>query len=143
MLPRWARWLPGVWVGMLLCIALIAAPSVFAVLPAAQAGTVVSRIFVQEAWLSLTLAAILLLAQRRPPPRGLFSVRRVRPSAAALLWATVLCTLVGSFAVPWWMPQARAGQGLFSFGQLHAASTVLFGLKTLLVLVLAWRASAA
>ena len=31
---------------------------------------------------------------------------------------------------------------MLSFGQLHLVSTVFYGLKTVLVLVLAWRAAA-
>jgi hypothetical protein len=39
------------------------------------------------------------------------------------------------------LPAARAGQGTFDFAQLHLFSTVCYGLKTLIVLRLAWRAS--
>jgi len=141
MLPRWIRWLPGAWFGLLLGIGLIAAPSLFAVLPAADAGRVASRIFMHEAWLSLAFAAVLLLALRRPHQRGLFAERRTTFGDAALLWAAAACTLLGYFAVAALMPAAREGQGLFSFGQLHGLSTVLFGIKALLVLVLAWRAT--
>ena len=70
---RWRRLLPGLWAGVLLCIAAIAAPAAFAALPSAEAGQVVARLFVREAWLSLGVAALLLwLAWRaasvsRPP----------------------------------------------------------------------------
>ena len=67
---RWRRLLPGLWAGVLLCIALIATPAIFAALPSADAGKVVSRIFVQEAWLSLALAGVLLLLDRNPAPIG-------------------------------------------------------------------------
>ncbi len=143
MLPRWVRWLPGAWLGLLLGIGLIAAPSLFAVLPAADAGRVAARMFMHEAWLSLAFAAVLLLALRRPHQRGLFAARRTNFGDAALLWATAACTLLGYFAVAALMPAAREGQGLFSFGQLHGASAVFFGIKALLVLVLAWRAAGA
>ncbi len=59
-----------------------------------------------------------------------------------MLWGTVGCTLLGYFAVQALMPAARAGQGVLSFGQLHLISTAFYGLKTLLVLGLAWRAAA-
>ena len=84
---------------------------------------------------------MLLLALRRPHQRGLFAARRTNLGDAALLWATAGCTLLGYFAVAALLPAAREGQGLFSFGQLHGASAVLFGFKALLVLVLAWRAT--
>jgi hypothetical protein len=143
MTARWARVLPGLWAGLLLCIALIATPAVFAVLPAADAGPVVARIFVQEAGLSLVLAAALLLAERRRRTQLFDPARRAGAGNKALLWATVLCTLVGYFAVQWLLPSARAGQGPLSFGQLHGVSVVCYGIKTLAVLVLAWRAASA
>lgn len=134
MLQRTWRLLPGLWAGVLLCIAALAAPAAFAVLPAADAGKVVGYIFAREGWFSLLLAVVLLLGSGRasPPGRG----------AGALLWGTVVCTLLGGFAVQAAMPAARAGQGMLSFGQLHLVSTVFYGLKTVLVLVLAWRAAA-
>ena len=58
---------------------------------------------------------------------------------ALLLWGTVACTLLGYFAIQPLMPAARGGQGVLSFGQLHLISTLFYGLKTALVLVLAWR----
>ena len=57
---RLRRLLPALWAGVLLCIALIATPVPFALLDRADAGRVVGRIFVQEAWLSLVLAVGLL-----------------------------------------------------------------------------------
>ncbi len=143
MTARWARVLPGLWAGLLLCIALIATPAVFALLPRADAGTVVSRIFAHEAWLSLVLAGLLLLSERTRRTRMFEPPQGAAAGNKPLLWGTVLCTLLGYFAVHGLMPAARAGQGPFSFGQLHAVSTAFYGLKTLLVLVLAWRASAA
>jgi hypothetical protein len=138
---RWQHILPGVWAGLLLCIALVAAPATFAVLSGAEAGRVVSRIFVQEAWISLALAATLLMLERAgaAADRAFGSQPAIRNSS--LLWGTVVCTLLGYFAVQSLMPAARAGQGVFSFGQLHLVSTVFYGLKVVLVMVLAWRAA--
>ncbi len=134
MAERWRRMLPGLWAGLLLCIAGIAAPATFAALPSADAGQVVSRIFIREAWISLLLAALLLaLEWRRPALPGL--------SNLALVWATLVCTLLGYFAMQALMPAARLGQGALSFGQLHLISTVFYGIKTLAVLLLAWRAA--
>jgi Domain of unknown function (DUF4149) len=138
MKQRWRRILPGLWAGLLLCIALVAAPATFAVLPAAEAGRVVSRIFVQEAWISLALAAVLLMVEHADAT-GSSDRSGVRNDR--LLWGTGLCTLLGYFAVQALMPAARAGQGVFSFGQLHLISTVLYGLKTVMVLTVAWRAT--
>ena len=131
MLLRVRRLLPALWAGVLICIAAIAAPAAFANLDAADAGRVVSHVFVREAWSSLLLAALLLLLERRHGAPG-----RVN---AALLWGTIACTLLGYFAIQPLMPAARAGQGALSFGQLHLISTLFYGLKTVLVLALAWR----
>ena len=136
MAERWRRLLPGLWAGLLLCIAGLAAPAVFAALASADAGQVVSRIFVREAWLSLGLAVVLLGLEWRQPLRpGLGNV--------PLLWVTVACTLLGYFVVQALMPAARMRQGALSFGQLHLISTVFYAIKTLAVLLLAWRAAGA
>jgi hypothetical protein len=130
MLPRVRRLLPAVWAGVLICIAALAAPAAFANLAVADAGRVVGHIFVREAWLSLALAALLLGLERLHGAPG--------RTNALLLWGTVACTLLGYFAIQPLMPAARAGQGVLSFGQLHLVSTLFYGLKTALVLVLAW-----
>jgi len=127
MLPRVRCLLPALWAGVLICIAALAAPAAFASLALPDAGRVVSYMFVREAWFSLVLAALLLLVERS---------ERVN---ALLLWGTVACTLLGYFAIQPLMPAARAGQGVLSFGQLHLISTLFYGLKTVLVLALAWR----
>ena len=132
---RALRLLPGLWAGVLLCIAALAAPAAFAVLPSADAGRVVGHVFVREAWLSLLLAALLLLGRSRLPAAP------GRIGNAALLWGTLACTLLGYFAVQWLLPAARAGQGVLSFGRLHLISTAFYALKTALVLWLAWRAA--
>jgi hypothetical protein len=131
MLPHLRRLLPALWAGVLICIAALAAPAAFANLAVADAGRVVGHIFVREAWLSLALAALLLGLERLHGATG--------RTNALLLWGTVVCTLLGYFAIQPLMPAARAGQGVLSFGQLHLISTLFYGLKAALVLVLAWR----
>lgn len=142
MAERLRRLLPAVWAGLLLCVALIATPAPFATLSAPEAGRVVGRIFGQEAWVSLALAFWLIAAERR----------RARDAAEAragsvlspellLLFGTVFCTVAGYFGLQPLMPAARSGSGPLSFGQLHAISVLFFGVKTLLVLALAWRAA--
>jgi hypothetical protein len=56
-----------------------------------------------------------------------------------LLLGTVFCTVAGYHAVQPLMEAARAGQGRWSFGALHAISSAFFALKGLLVVALAWR----
>ena len=117
---------------MLLCIALIATPAAFATLSSADAGRVVGRIFANEAFTSLTLALLLIALERRRSQQAI-SVN------VLLLLGTAFCTVAGYFAVQPLMAAARAGQGTFSFGTLHAISLGFFAFKGLLVLSLAWR----
>jgi hypothetical protein len=130
----------GVWAGVLVCIGAIAAPAAFAVLARQDAGHLVSRMFMVEAYLSLALAMLLFFIERR----------RTRDAAEAgtgshvsanllLLLVTLFCTVAGYFAIEPMMATARLGQGPWSYGALHAASASLFVLKGLLVLLLAWR----
>jgi len=56
-----------------------------------------------------------------------------------LVLGALFCTVAGYFALQPMMAAARAGQGSLSFGALHGISAGLFGLKALLVAVLAWR----
>ena len=135
-LERLRRLLPGCWAGALLCLALIAAPAIFALLERADAGRVVSRIFLHEAWLSLVLGLVLLVLERLRASRGLNSAM----SAEILLTlGTMFCTLAGYFAVQPFMTAARAGESALSFGQLHAIRALFFGSKILLLGALAWR----
>jgi Domain of unknown function (DUF4149) len=137
---RVAALVAGLWAGALLCIALIGTPAPFATLAPQDAGRVVSHIFLREAYLSLALAVLLFWFERR----------RSRQAAAAgagsvlsveinLLLGTLFCTVAGYFALQPMMAAARAGQGNLSFGALHAISLGFYGLKTILVVALAWR----
>lgn len=142
MVERLRRLIPGLWVGLLLCIAAIAAPAVFATLDRADAGRVVGRIFVVEAWSSLGLAVLLLAIERaRALSRSEAGEGSVLSAEMLLLLGAVFCTVAGYFGIQPMMPAARVGQGTFSFGQLHAISSAFFGVKLLLLSVLAWRAS--
>lgn len=135
---RLRRLIPGLWAGVLLCIALIATPAPFATLATADAGRVVARIFAQEAPLSLVLAVLVVLLERR--------VASSRPGAPAmhagvlLALGALFCTVAGYYGLQPMMAAARQGQGALSFGQLHAISFGLFGAKMLMVLALAVRA---
>lgn len=135
-LSRLRAMLAGLWAGALLCIGLIAAPTAFAVLERAQAGQVVARLFAQEANLSLAMALLLMLIERRlarDSGAGPISLGLLAPAGA------LFCTVAGYHALQPLMEAARAGQGSWSFLTLHAVSLGFFGAKILLVLTLAWR----
>jgi hypothetical protein len=142
-IERLRRLLPGVWAGLLLCIAAIAAPAAFAMLDRPNAGRVVGWIFQREAWTSLLLAVLLLLVER---PRARAAAEAGHGSVLStemlLLLGSLFCTVAGHFALLPLMDAARAGQGPLSFGQLHFISVGFFGAKLLCVAVLAWRTTA-
>ena len=142
MVERLRRLIPGLWAGLLLCLAGIAAPAAFAMLERVDAGRVVGRLFAVEAWTSLVLAMGLLAIERgRALGRAEASAGSVLSAEMLLVLGTVFCTVAGYFAIQPLTAAARAGQGAFSFGQLHAISSVFFGLKIVLLAVLAWRAT--
>jgi len=130
----------AVWAGIILCIGAIAAPAAFAAVVPPDAGRVVGRMLAVEAYLSLALAIMLFAIERgqgrRDAARGAGSAFSVN---LVLVLGTLFCTVAGYFAIVPMMAAARAGQGAWSFGALHAASSMLFVLKGLLVLALAWR----
>lgn len=137
------RLLPGVWLGLLLGVALLATPAPFAMLDRASAGRVVGWIFAREAPTSLALSVLLLMLERRHAldawqagrARSQFSM----PMVGALV--ALACTIVGYYVLQPMMEQARAGQAALTFGQLHGLSFGLFGVKILAVAALAWAAA--
>jgi len=141
---RCAAVLAGLWAGVLLCIAAITAPSAFATLAAPDAGRFVSRVFMQEAYLSLGAAIVLFVIERqRARDAAEAGAGSVFSANLVILLGTLFCTVAGYFAVQPMMDAARAGTGKMSFGTLHAVSLGFFVLKGLLVLALAWRLSSA
>jgi hypothetical protein len=124
--------LPPLWAGMVLCIALLAAPAPFAVLSSADAGRVAARLFSGEAYASLAAALVFVMLERRLGGSAL-------GGNTMLALGALFCTVAGQFAVQPLLAAARAGEGFFSFGALHAGSVALFAVKAVLLLVLAWR----
>ena len=139
---RWATLLAGLWAGVLACIGALAAPAAFAVLASADAGRVVARMLLFEAYLSLAMVCVLFaIARTRSHRAAAAGMGSVFSTNLVLLLGTLFCTVAGHFAVQPMMAAARLGQGPWSFGALHAASGGFFVLKGLLVLALAWRFS--
>ena len=134
--------LPGLWAGLLLTVAGLATPAPFALLAQADAGRVVARMLSQEAHVSLVLGAVLLLLERFATRQSASAGHGRQFTPAMLLTLGALfCTVAGYFALQPLMAAAKAGQGLFSFGQLHALSAAFYLVKLALVLTLAWRAA--
>ena len=137
------RLLPGLWFGVLLAIALIATPAANGALDKASFGAVARAIFAREAPLSLVLGVVLLMIERRDAlARHLAGGGSQFSSAMALALGALLCTVAGYYALEPLMEQARAGIATpLTFLQLHAISLAFFGVKGLLVLALAWKAT--
>jgi hypothetical protein len=141
---RLRRLLPAAWLGLLACIAFVAAPASFAVIARADAGRVNGRIFQIEAWVSIGAALLLWLLERARARRAAAAGQgSVFSTEMVLLLGTLLATFAAAFGVQPMIEAARSGQAMpLGFGALHAISVGLFGLKLLLVAVLAWRAAA-
>ena len=139
-LDRARTLLAGLWAGWLLCVAALATPAAFAMLPQSDAGRVVGRMLAQEAYTALVFGVLLLVLERLSARRAVAEGQGSQFSLGmALALGALFCTVAGYFALQPMMVAARAGQGALSFGQLHAISAGFYVVKLLLVLVLAWR----
>jgi len=143
-LRRAAALLAGLWAGVVLCIGVIGAPASFAKAPRDIAGQVAGQMFAHEAYVSLGVALVLLMVIRRSSRADVEAGKGSVLSANVLLvLGALFCTVLGYFALQPMIVASKAGQGALSFGALHGISAAFFVLKGLLVLVLAWRLSAA
>lgn len=110
-----------------------------------MAGLLVGRLFAREAALSLMLSVLFVMALRKLSEHTAQDADELRALGTdPRLWATLgvmLCTLLGYYALQPMMAAARLGQGTLSFGTLHGISVGFFGLKILLLSMLAWRLS--
>lgn len=140
LLPRARALLAALWAGELLCIAVIAAPSAFAVLERPQAGILVGRLFELDAQLGLVCGLLLVMMERRLQ-REAGEGGRVLSAGLLLPLTALLCVVAGYYGLQPLMDAARSGHGAVSFGALHGVSMLFFAVKLLAVLVLAWRAS--
>lgn len=137
------RLLPGIWFGLLLAIALIATPAASNALDKASFGAVARAIFAREAPTSLFLGVLILVIERRDALARHLATGGTQFSTEMLLAAGALfCTVAGYYGLLPALEQARLGGTTpLSFLQLHALSLAFFGLKGLLVLALAWKAT--
>lgn len=140
---RLRRLLPAAWLGLLLTVGALVAPTSFALLARADAGRLNGRLFERETWVSLALALLLWFLERararRAAAQGQGSVLNTE---MVLLLAVLLVTLMAGFGLQPMMEAARGGAATpLGFGAMHALSVGLYALKLLLVAVLAWRAA--
>jgi hypothetical protein len=140
---RLRRILPGIWFGVLLAIALIAAPAASNSLDKPSFGAVARAIFAREAPTSLVLGVLILVIERRDALARHLATGASQFSTEMLLAAGALfCTVAGYYGLLPALEQARGGAATgLTFLQLHALSLAFFGAKGLMVLALAWRAA--
>lgn len=138
MLQRLASVLASLWLGLVATLALVAAPTLFAMLDRPLAGRLAGQMFRIEAHAALAFALILFGIERLRRRR---SGQVAAPSAELLLIAGALfCTVLGYFGLQPMMEAAKAGEpARLGFGALHALSTLFFAVKGLLLLALVWR----
>ncbi len=130
--------LPGLWAGLLLTVALVATPALFALLQPADAGRVAGRILAHEAYASLALGAVLLGLERVGAKQRFDAGTGSQFSLGMALAAGALfCTVAGYFGLQPMMAAAKAGQGPLTFGQLHAVSAAFYVAKTGVVVTMA------
>lgn len=137
--------LSAMWGGLLLAVGGLAAPSLFVVLDRQAAGTGAGQIFQMEARVSLAVAIVLFVLERRRVRDLIEEGRGTSAMSATLLMAlgALFLTVFGGFVLHPLIQAAKAGQpSALSFGALHGISAALYWAKTVLVLVLAWRLSA-
>ena len=137
------RLLPGLWFGVLLAIALIATPAASMSLDKASFGAVARAIFAREAPTSLIFGVLILVIERRDALARHLATGVTQFSTEMLLATGALfCTVAGYYGLLPALEQARlGGPTQLTFLQLHALSLAFFGVKGLLVLALAWKAT--
>lgn len=143
---RLFRLIAMLWVGSLVSVGYLAAPTLFASLDRARAGTVAASLFHTQALIGIGAGIVLLAFANRFIKRG----DRAYRVARWLIGAMLLCVLVGHFALQPFMNELRiaaqhvgtdVGRSAYAarFGVLHGVSSAIYLLQSLLGLVLIWR----
>lgn len=144
-LQRFQSWLAAVWAGIMFAVGGLAAPSLFMVLERQLAGQAAGRIFTLEAKLSLGLAMVLFVIERRRV-RDLAEsgqTTTVMTGNLLIILGALFLAIFGEFVLHPMIEAAKAGQATpLSFGALHGVSSLLYWLRAVLVGCLAWRLTA-
>ena len=137
----------GMWVGSILAVGYLVAPTIFATLTDRQvAGMVAGSIFKAEAYLSIVICIALMVLANLLVTRGLHQYRAIR----LLLLGMLVCSAAASFILIPWLDTLR-DQALLEgmpvmlspsadlFRKLHGVSGVLFLIQSALGIYLVWR----
>ncbi|MBI5925521.1 MAG: DUF4149 domain-containing protein [Aquabacterium sp.] len=144
-LLRFQAWLAATWMGVMLAVGGVAAPSLFMALERELAGKAAGRIFTLEAKLSLAFAIVLFMIERRRV-RDLAEsgqTTTVMTGNLLIILGALFLAIFGEFVMHPMIEAAKAGQPTqLSFGALHGVSSALYWLRAVLVGCLAWRLTA-
>ena len=134
------------WVGTLITIGYIVAPTLFATLDSQVAGMIAGKFFRIEGTISMILSAGLIVFANLLVKRGLDRYQSIRWYLLAML----ICAAIVAFILQPMMNSLREealSHGFpvmlsplaETFGRLHGASSALYLLQSLIGLVLLWR----
>lgn len=139
--------LTGIWLGIVLGVGYLVAPTLFMSMVDKQiAGQVAGEIFKHTAILTIVVTTLLLILANFFVKRGWKKYRPIR----WILLLIILCALVGVGFIQPWMSQLKdsaqatgatvmASEYAQTFGRLHGVSSILFMVEALLGLVMFWK----
>lgn len=141
-LARFQAWLAALWAGSTVALGGLAAPALFSALERQVAGVGAGRIFQIEANLSLFMAMLMFVMERRRVRDAIESGASASAMSPALIMilAVLFITIVGQHVLHPMIQSARLGTpGLLSFGILHGMSAALYWVKAAVLVALSWR----
>jgi hypothetical protein len=137
----------GLWVGSILTVGYLVAPTIFGTLTDRQvAGMVAGSIFKVEAYFGTIVCIALMVLANLLVTRGLTQYKIIR----FILLGMLLCSVPASFLLIPWMNTLR-DQALLNgmpvmlspsadlFAKLHGASSIVFMIQSALGIYLVWR----
>ena len=142
-LRRAAAWLAGAWAGVVGAIGFVAAPTLFATLPRADAGRVAARLFAVDATIGVCAGALLLLLTFQLARRAAEEGASRFSTDMLLVLGALFCIIAGHYALQPVMEARLRGEPGASFAVLHGVASAFFLVKFLAVAALAWRLTGA
>lgn len=140
----------GIWLGVILGVGYLVAPTLFASMSDKQmAGSVAGEIFKHTAMFTILMVTGLLIFSHLLFKRSALVKYR---SISRLLIFIMFCALLGSFVIQPWMNELKntalqSGVSVMTsehgklFGRLHGVSSILFLLEALLGLLVFWKST--
>lgn len=149
MMQRFFLILTGIWLGIILGVGYLVAPTLFISMADKQlAGQVAGEIFKHTAILTIVVTTVLLILANLFVKRGLGKYRSIR----WLLLIIIVCAVVGVGLIQPWMASLKdlaeasgttvaLSEHAKTFGRLHGVSSILFMCEALLGLLMFWKTS--